>query len=293
MIHVSKRLQTICDFVPEGSRICDVGCDHAFVDIRILQEGKVSSCLAMDVADGPLAKAKENLELVELMDRCELRKSDGLKAYQKGECSVLVCTGMGGILMRDILGQEKEKAASFEELILSPHTEIALVREWLRQNGFGIVEEEFLLDEGKYYTVMRVLPDVGKGRHPDWDEYVGLLSCMERSELEQALINRESVQKLLVDNAFRCFVEDQYGPCVLISFLRQGKEGGRTQQCFLRYVKEQLRSRRSLEENLSKHFDTSENAAKKLKNVRGEMGILQVLLFLYEFLRNKTEEKIS
>ena len=61
MLTLSKRLQAICDMVTPGARICDVGCDHAYADIRLLQEGKIPHALAMDVADGPLASARSNL----------------------------------------------------------------------------------------------------------------------------------------------------------------------------------------------------------------------------------------
>ncbi len=165
MIRLSQRLQNICDMVPSGVRICDVGCDHAYADIRLLQERKVVHALAMDVAEGPLAAARANLELTELLEReedagreglCEVRRSDGLAAYVPGEAEVLICAGMGGILMRCLLEAEPEKALSFREMILSPHREINLVREWLFANGCRILEERFLQDEGKYYTVMHV-----------------------------------------------------------------------------------------------------------------------------------------
>lgn len=165
MIRLSQRLQNICDMVPSGVRVCDVGCDHAYADIRLLQERKAVHALAMDVAEGPLAAARANLELTELLEQegdagreglCEVRRSDGLAAYVPGEAEVLICAGMGGILMRCLLEEEPEKALSFREMILSPHREINLVREWLFANGCRILEERFLQDEGKYYTVMRV-----------------------------------------------------------------------------------------------------------------------------------------
>ncbi len=63
MINLSKRLQTIADLVTPGSRICDVGCDHAYLDIRLLQQETIPSALAMDVAPGPLSIAQQNLML--------------------------------------------------------------------------------------------------------------------------------------------------------------------------------------------------------------------------------------
>ncbi len=165
MLTLSKRLQTICDLVTPGVRICDVGCDHAYVDIRLLQEEKISSALAMDVADGPLATARSNLELTGLSGRCEVRKSDGLAAYEPGEADCMICAGMGGILMRSLLEAEPEKALSFRELLLSPQSEIHLVREWLFRNDCRIADERFLEEDGKYYTVMKIIcPPVQESR---------------------------------------------------------------------------------------------------------------------------------
>ena len=116
MINLSKRLQTI---VTPGSRICDVGCDHAYLDIRLLQQETIPSALAMDVAPGPLSIAQQNLMLTGLSDRCETRLSDGLAGYKKGEAGTLVIAGMGGRLMASILSADPDKTESFRELILS------------------------------------------------------------------------------------------------------------------------------------------------------------------------------
>ena len=280
MLRLSRRLQTICDMVSEGDRICDVGCDHAHVDIRLLQEGRVASALAMDVAEGPLAKARENLELVGLTERCEVRRSDGLSAYEPGEADVMICSGMGGSLMRSILEAAPEKAASFRELILSPHTEITLVRDWLRRSGFRITDEVFLEDEGKYYTVMRVSPSSGEVIRPDWDGFTAAAAGLSDAELAAAMVNRGQTVRLLEDEGFRRIAEDDYGPCILQQFLMKGEAGGEVQQTFLRFLTGQLRSRLSMAETLA-GMSGSGNAAVRLQQICGEIGILQVLLFLY------------
>ena len=280
MIHLSKRLQAICDMVEPGSRICDVGCDHAHVDIRLLQEGTVTDVLAMDVAKGPLERARENLELTGLSDQCTLRLSDGLAAYEPGEADVMICAGMGGGLMRRILGAEPDKAASFREMILSPHTEIALVREWLRCNGFRIVREEFLEEEGKYYTVMKASPGPGDVVRPDWDGLALAVDCLTDEELDAARVGRAQVLRLLMDSGFRQLAEDEYGPHILCRFLMKGTTGARTQETFLRFLTGRLRDLLERAQMLAGRQE-SRNAAMRLQQISGEIGILQVLLFLY------------
>ena len=108
-VGLSKRLECIVELAGRGDTLCDVGCDHAHVPIRLLQEGRFCRAIGMDVIDGPLGKAKGNLELYGLDDKVELRLSDGLDAFQKGEADTLVITGMGGTLMREILMRELGK----------------------------------------------------------------------------------------------------------------------------------------------------------------------------------------
>lgn len=281
MIKLSHRLQAICDMVEPGSRICDVGCDHALVDIRLLQEGKITSALAMDVGDGPLETARTNLELTELSDRCELRKSDGLAGCLAGEADTMICTGMGGILMRSILEAEPEKAASFRRMILSPQSEIGLVREGLRKDGIGVEDETFLEEDGKYYTVMRAVPG-GSTVRPDWDSLAEMVSSLTGEEASALQIDQAQLGKVISDSSFRRFAEDRFGPCILKYFLEQNgpEQTGRhaeTSETFYRFLAGSIRTRMAVMQELA-GVSGSENAAARLQEIRGETGILQVLL---------------
>ncbi len=299
MIGLSKRLQTICDMVQPGTRICDVGCDHAYVDIRLLQENKIAFALAMDVADGPLATARSNLELTELYEsgRCELRKSDGLAAYEPGEADCMICAGMGGILMTSLLEAGQEKAASFEELLLSPQSELHLVREWLQRSGFVIAEERFLTDEGKYYTVMRAVPE-DKLQHSrpgtDWEQIACRIQALPQETVQKAGIDTQTLCKMLRSPAFQSLAEKTYGPCILKLYLERGThtEGlpaGHTEPeeetayCFERFLAETIRSRFAIAENLNQKLEElgperGQNLVQRLQDIQTEIGILQTLL---------------
>ncbi len=310
MIKISRRLQHICDMVPAGVRICDVGCDHAYADIRLLQEQKAVHALAMDVAEGPLATARANLELTELLEqegdadrtgRCELRRSDGLAAYEPGEADVLICAGMGGILMRCLLEAEPEKALSFREMILSPHREVNLVREWLFANGCRIAEERFFQDEGQYYTVMRVLcpgqtsQESAGQRRPDWRGLEERIGDLPEEVLARVMVDRGQLIRILGDAAFAGLAEENWGPCILADYLSfpGGSKDGRKEErgagpsaagtdpsaaeCFDRFVRERLRGRLGLLEKLG-GSEAGDNTQERLREVRGEIGILQTLL---------------
>lgn len=155
---LSKRLQTVADMVTRGNRVCDVGCDHGYVSIYLVKQGISPGVLAMDVRKGPLSAAKEHVAEQDLSDLIETRLSDGLHNYNIGEAQSLICAGMGGRLMRQILEEEKDKADSFRELILQPQSEIEEFRCFLRENAYLIQDEEILEEDGKFYQVMRAVP---------------------------------------------------------------------------------------------------------------------------------------
>lgn len=154
---LSKRMQMLADMVTAGSRVADVGCDHAFLSIYLVQAGMCPKCLAMDVRRGPLSGAEEHIAAYGLGEYIETRLSDGLTAYHIGEAQTLVCSGMGGRLMKRILEEGGDKTRSFTELILQPQSEIPEFRIFLRETGFLVTEEEAVYEEGKYYFAMKAV----------------------------------------------------------------------------------------------------------------------------------------
>ena len=152
---MSARLEAIVRLAGQGDTVCDVGCDHAHVPIRLLQTGCYRRAIGMDVIAGPLGKAAANLALYGMEDRVQLRLSDGLDACIAGEADTLIVTGMGGTLMEEILLRQPEKTASFRALVLGPQSDPEKVRSALRRLGFTITEEELIFEDGKYYPVIR------------------------------------------------------------------------------------------------------------------------------------------
>lgn len=154
-VELSKRMQAVADMVSPGSRVCDVGCDHGYVPIYLLQSGTAPAVLAMDINQGPLAGAEEHIRKYEVEDYITLRISDGLDAYHKGEADTLLCAGMGGRLLMNILDREPDKTADFKELVLQPQSEIPLFRKFLRERGYSLLKEDMVLEDGKFYPVMK------------------------------------------------------------------------------------------------------------------------------------------
>ena len=160
-VALSGRLRMLADMVTPGSRLVDVGCDHGFLSIYLVQEGACPTVLAMDVREGPLAAAKRHVEAYGLGEYITLRLSDGLGAYRAGEAEALVCAGMGGRLMERILREGMDLAWGMREVILQPQSEIPQFRAFLREAGFGIVQEDAIREDGKYYFAMKARPGAG------------------------------------------------------------------------------------------------------------------------------------
>ena len=157
-MQLSLRLSAIADMVTDGNRLVDVGCDHGYLPVYLIQEKKIPSAIAMDVRTGPLSRAQEHIRQFGMENYIKTRLSDGLKELKPGEGDTLVIAGMGGPLMERILTDGKSVRDSFSELILQPQSDIPHFRRFIRSQGLEIVEEKMVEEDGKFYPMMRVMP---------------------------------------------------------------------------------------------------------------------------------------
>lgn len=190
IVTLSKRLQMLATLVPQGTRAVDVGCDHGFLSVYLVQKGICPEVLAMDVRTGPLSAAEEHIASYGLGDRIHTRISDGLIAMEEGEADTMVCAGMGGPLMEKILSDSMAKARSLGTLILQPQSELRKFRVFLRKNGFCILKEEAVFEDGKFYFAEVVRYDGKKRRKKSdvFDEY-GELLLKEKNPVTYEYLN--------------------------------------------------------------------------------------------------------
>lgn len=157
-MELSKRLQTVADAVIPGHRIADVGTDHGYIPIYLVKNGLCPNAYAMDINEGPLARAKEHIEKEGLSGKIETRRSDGLKELRPEEVDTIIIAGMGGELICRILQQSVHFLTQGKELILQPQSEWFKVRHYLHKHGYHIKQEWFLKEDGKYYVIMKAVP---------------------------------------------------------------------------------------------------------------------------------------
>lgn len=154
---LSQRMQMVADMVSRGNVLADIGCDHGFVSIYLLENGICPKVIAMDVNEGPLLRAREHIEERGLSSYIDVRLSDGMEKLLLGEADSILIAGMGGRLVIRILTDCMEKAKALKEIVLQPQSELHLVRQFLNEAGFHILEENMVKDNGKYYPAMRVV----------------------------------------------------------------------------------------------------------------------------------------
>lgn len=156
MIKLSPRLQIIYDMVPKCETIADVGCDHGYLTIALLEGGVAENAIAMDVNKGPLESARTNIGQAGLLENVQFRLSDGLAKLNDSEADVICICGMGGALIKRILNAGLAVAKSAKTLILEPQSEYRALREFLMQEHFVILDEMLCTEEGKIYPIIKV-----------------------------------------------------------------------------------------------------------------------------------------
>lgn len=156
-MQLSNRLKAVAALVTEGNRVADIGCDHGYVPISLIEEGKIPSAIAMDINRGPLLCAQEHIEACGLSGYIETRLSDGLRELGEDEADTVIIAGMGGGLMQKIMREGEKVLSGVSELVLQPQSELAKFRIFLVENGYRIADENMIYEDGKYYPMMRVV----------------------------------------------------------------------------------------------------------------------------------------
>lgn len=191
-MNLSKRLTAVADMITPGNSIADIGTDHGYIPIYMAQKGLTPKALAMDVNAGPLERACDNIKRYCVENIVSARLSDGLKKLNPGEAESIIIAGMGGLLTIRILSDCPDVTNSAKELILSPHSDVNLVRKYLSDNNFCITNENIILEDDKFYFIIRACAGTMKLKD-EVEEWFGQILLSEKNDiLHQYLIKEES-----------------------------------------------------------------------------------------------------
>ena len=154
---ISKRLEMVASFVPQGAILLDVGSDHAYLPIELVEKGHIERAIAGEVVEGPYQSAIKNVKEHDLVEKIQVRLANGLSAFEESDqVSVITIAGMGGRLIASILEEGLDKLANVERLILQPNNREDDLRLWLQDHDFQIVAECILEEDGKFYEILVV-----------------------------------------------------------------------------------------------------------------------------------------
>ena len=193
MIELGERLTRVASFVPNGSKVCDVGSDHAYLPVYLIQNNQISCVIAGEVVEGPYLSAKQTVRDYRMEDRIEVRLGDGLKILSKeDEITAVTICGMGGELISRILeaGYSGGHLNGRERLILQPNVAEHFVREWLMNHSYHIVEETVLEDNHRLYEIIVAEPVDKRVEYTELELKYGPILLKEATALCVAKWNR-------------------------------------------------------------------------------------------------------
>jgi tRNA (adenine22-N1)-methyltransferase len=159
MINLKGRLQKVASMAGHCSKPADIGTDHAYLPIYLVQSGICPMAIATDIKKGPLRKAEKNINKYHMQNKIELRQGDGLIPIKDDGCDVLIIAGMGGVLIRDIIEKSIDTAKEAKFILMQPMYAEEALREFLYRYGFNILEEALAKHEGRIYAVIKAAYD--------------------------------------------------------------------------------------------------------------------------------------
>ena len=155
-MELSKRLKRIAEHVDKCESVADIGTDHGYIPIYLVKEGICKKAIASDINKGPIEKAKVNVAFEGVSNKVKCLLGPGLNPLKVGEVNGVIIAGMGGTLIRDIILEDIEKVKLYDFLILQPAQNPEVLREFLYNNNFEILNEDLILDDGKFYELFKV-----------------------------------------------------------------------------------------------------------------------------------------
>ena len=206
---LSNRLKNVVSQVNTGNLIADIGTDHGYVPIYLIKNSIAKKAIAADISKGSCDKAKTNISLYRLNDKIDVRCGNGLEIIKDSEIiDTIIISGMGGLLTIDVLKSNEKAVKNANQLILQPQRDIERVRAYLHSINYKIINEEMLMESGKYYTIINAV----KGSDEEYSEieyYFGKFLLNKKSAVLKKFIDHEYKKiNIVLDNISNNAVEN-------------------------------------------------------------------------------------
>ncbi len=193
---LTERLQAVALHVV-GKRLADIGTDHAYLPIALLESGRIEWAVASDLNQGPLESAVANAREKGYADQIDARIGDGLASIAPGEADTIAVAGMGGLLIAGILETGVEVARSARRLVLQPMNAQAELRQYLVTHGYEIVDETLAREGEKFYEIIAAEPTSGTP-HQTFDDELGRFLLKDDALTRAFLSHRiEKIERIL------------------------------------------------------------------------------------------------
>ena len=195
-----RRLEEIINLVEDNSIVADIGTDHGIVPYELIKSNKAKKVIASDISEKSLDKLREKLDYLDEPEKIILNVSDGLDNLNEYQVDTIIISGMGGNLIVDILNKNIDVAKSANCLILGANNSLSVLRKFLHDNSFEIIEEVDLFENDKYYQIIKI--KVGKQLFSNDYEYeFGKFLIENKSEnLKQYIKQQIENKKTILSN---------------------------------------------------------------------------------------------
>lgn len=188
MFELDNRLKTCADFVRKGTRVADIGTDHAYLPVWLCKNGITSTAIACDINPLPLESGIKTIEKYGVKNQVTAFLSNGLENVNPDSVDDIVIAGMGGELIRDIINNAKWLKDERYHLILQPMTKAEILREYLYNNGFEISTETVTVADNKIYSVMSVYYKGSFSTANNLKKYYGMINPLTSEDAKSYII---------------------------------------------------------------------------------------------------------
>lgn len=189
-IKLSPRLEVIAGCVVGADSMADIGTDHGYLPVYLVENELIARAIASDINQQPLKKAEKIISEQQLKKQIETRHGSGLSVLEPGEVDVIVMAGMGGLLIRDLLEAQPDVARQPKKLVLQPMNNQAVLRKYLAAADFCIIREELAREGDRVYEI--IVAEPGKMAFTNPLEYdLGFEFYIQKHPLLAALIDRK------------------------------------------------------------------------------------------------------